>query len=216
MNYDRIYKYRFMNVDQKKKNEVWKVIAKFVYQKMERPNHLLDPAAGRCEFINAVPANDKIAVDLSEKINKYKASDVQTRVGNLFEVDFPRNYFDGIFVSNLLEHFANHQECYLFLDKMKEALKENGLIFIMGPNFKYCYKEYFDCSDHSLILTHVSVEELLYACGYKIEQVVPRFIPFSFRGRLPPSKLFTMIYLKIPFLWKIFGKQFYILARKIS
>ena len=55
----------------------------------------------------------------------------------------------------------------------------------MGPNFKYCAKDYFDCADHLLALTHVSVQELLFAAGYTVTEVVPRFLPFSFRSRLP-------------------------------
>ena len=56
----------------------------------------------------------------------------------------------------------------------------------MGPNFRYCSHEYFDCADHTLIFTHVAIEEHLYAAGFEPERIVPRFLPYSFRGRLPP------------------------------
>ncbi len=68
----------------------------------------------------------------------------------------------------------------------------------MGPNFRYCAKEYFDCADHTVILTHVGVEEHLYAAGFESESVVPRFLPYSFRGRLPASAALTRRYLGTP------------------
>jgi hypothetical protein len=84
----------------------------------------------------------------------------------------------------------------------------------MGPNFRYCAGEYFDCADHTVILTHVSMAEHLYAAGFDITTVIPRFLPYSFRGLLPPSPALTSAYLRTPALWRLLGKQFLLLARK--
>ena len=92
-----------------------------------------------------------------------------------------------MFASNLLEHFHSPEEVAAFLDRMRETLAPGGVLALMGPNFKYCARDYFDCADHLLALTHVSVQELLFAAGYKVTEVVPRFLPFSFRSRLPAS-----------------------------
>jgi hypothetical protein len=83
----------------------------------------------------------------------------------------------------------------------------------MGPNFKYCADEYFDCADHTLALTHVSVEEHLYAAGFRVTKVIPRFLPFSFRGVLPPSPALTAYYLRMPLAWRLLGKQFLVIAK---
>ena len=56
---------------------------------------------------------------------------------------------------------------------MRETLAPGGVLALMGPNFKYCANDYFDCADHLLALTHVSVQELLFAAGYKVTEVVP-------------------------------------------
>jgi hypothetical protein len=82
----------------------------------------------------------------------------------------------------------------------------------MGPNFKYSSRDYFDCADHLLALTHVSVQELLFAAGYNVTEVIPRFLPFSFRSRLPASPRLTRLYLRTPMLWRLQGKQFLIFA----
>src|SRR5262249_39976649 len=114
---------------------------------------------------------------------------------------------------NLLEHFRQPEDIAAFLERMRECLAPEGVLTIMGPNFKYCAREYFDCADHLLALTEVSVQEHLFATGYDVVDVVPRFLPFSFRGRLPPSPRLTALYLQNPLLWRVLGKQFLIIAR---
>ena len=93
-------------------------------------------------------------------------------------------------------------------------LAPGGVIAVMGPNFKYCAADYFDCADHVLALTHVAVQEQLYAAGFAISEVVPRFVPYSFRSRLPASRRMTRLYLRAPVLWRLQGKQFLVLARR--
>jgi hypothetical protein len=61
----------------------------------------------------------------------------------------------------------------------------------MGPNFRYCAREYFDCADHTLALTHVAVAEHLHAAGFEPVKVVPRYLPYSFRSRLPALRTLT-------------------------
>jgi hypothetical protein len=56
--------------------------------------------------------------------------------------------------------------------------------------------------------------EHLYAAGFDITTVIPRFLPYSFRGLLPPSPALTSAYLRTPALWRLLGKQFLLLARK--
>ena len=57
-----------------------------------------------------------------------------------------------------------------------------GRIAIMGPNYRYCAKEYWDCADHYVALTHVAIAEHLYAAGFEPSGSIPRYLPYSFRG----------------------------------
>lgn len=214
MNYSRVYEYRFRGIDQKARQKVWSEIAAFLYQKLKSPRSLLDPAAGRCEFLNAVPASEKWAVDASEDSAQFSGKDVKFIKGDALEVLLPENHFEGVFVSNFLEHLRSHEELSAFLEKAYKALKPGGRMAVMGPNFKFCAKEYFDCVDHRLALSHVAVEEILYATGFEIEDCRAKFIPYSFRSRLPSSSFLTRMYLRLPFVWKLFGKQFLIVAKK--
>jgi hypothetical protein len=83
----------------------------------------------------------------------------------------------------------------------------------MGPNFKYAWKQYFDFADHRLALTHITVLEHLAASGFEVESVWPRFLPYSFTGRLPARPELTRLYLKVPFAWQVLGKQFLVVGR---
>jgi hypothetical protein len=58
----------------------------------------------------------------------------------------------------------------------------------------------------------VRVAEHLYAAGFAVTAVIPRFLPYSFRGSFPASPGLTRTYLHCPVLWQILGKQFLVLG----
>jgi hypothetical protein len=97
---------------------------------------------------------------------------------------------------------------------MWDCTRPGGTIAVLGPNFRYCAKEYFDCADHVLALTHVAVAEHLYATGFELERIVPRFLPYSFRSVFPASPALTEAYLRFPPAWRVLGKQFLLLATR--
>jgi hypothetical protein len=213
LNYERLYEYRFRGIDQARRQVVWNEIAGFIHRAMGRPNCILDPAAGRCEFINAVPAEERWVVDAVD-CSRFCDSGVKQIVADVRTAELPSSYFDGIFVSNFLEHLLTQEEVAAFLTKMHGVAAPGASIAVMGPNFKYCSREYFDCADHTLALTHVAVAEHLYAAGFEIQVIHPRFLPFSFRGLLPPSPKLTRTYLRWPPAWRFLGKQFLLLATR--
>jgi SAM-dependent methyltransferase len=214
VNFQRLYEYRFRDIDQDARAAVWSEIGPFVHRRLGAPDRVLDPAAGRCEFLNAVPAAERWGVDLVDYEEGFAEPGVKIVVGDVMEVDLPQDYFGGIWISNFLEHLADQEEVAAFLGRMHGALAPGGRIAIMGPNFRYCAKEYFDCADHNVILTHVGVEEHLYAAGFEIEAVDARFLPYSFRSRLPASPSLTRRYLSAPFAWRLLGKQFLVVGRR--
>jgi ubiquinone/menaquinone biosynthesis C-methylase UbiE len=215
MNYERIYKYRFKGVDQAKKIFTWNLISEFIYKKLGNPQRILDPASGMCEFINSVPSQERWAIDLNEAfIDKYADKGVKKVIGNNLEVELPENYFDAVFVSNFLEHLHSQEEVADFLTKMNKAIKPGGYIAVMGPNFKYTTRHYFDFADHTVILSEIGLAEHLYGAGFDELKVTPRFLPLSFRGKLPVNKFIVQTYLNIPLLWRFVGKQFLVIGKK--
>jgi SAM-dependent methyltransferase len=214
VNHQRLYEYRFRDVDQQARAAVWREIGPFVHRRLGLPQRVLDPAAGRCEFLNAVDARERWGVDLVDYEERWADPGVKLLVGDVMEVDLPEDYFEGVWVSNFLEHLPDQEAVAAFLERMWSRMAPGGRIAIMGPNFRFCAKEYFDCADHTLILTHVGAAEHLYAAGYEIESVAPRFLPYSFRGRLPASAGLTRRYLATPAAWRVLGKQFLLVARR--
>jgi ubiquinone/menaquinone biosynthesis C-methylase UbiE len=216
MDYQRLYEYRFRDVDQSARTAVWQPIANFMYEQMGRPERVLDPAAGRGEFINAVPASERWAVDMVAYAEGTYAPGVKSVVSDIFDAELPEDHFGGIFISNFLEHLLSQEATAEFLTKMRRVTAPGGRIVVMGPNFRYCAKQYFDMADHTLVYTHRAIAEHLYAAGYEVERVVPQFLPYSFTGRLPPSVTLLEQYLKMPFAWRLLGKQFLVIGRRAS
>jgi SAM-dependent methyltransferase len=215
LNYKRLYEFRSKNIKLASRQVVWNAIASDVYKKMGEPERVLDPAAGRREFINAIPSKIRYVIDLVQYDDIDDGEDsVSVTIGNVFDVDLPQAYFDGVFISNFLEHLSSPDEVAVLLQKMYDSMMPGGRIAILGPNFKYAYREYFDCADHILALSHIAVEEHLYAANFTLLMTVPRFLPFSFRGMFPISSLLTKLYLRIVFVQKLFGKQFLVIAQK--
>lgn len=211
MDFETLYKFRFKDVDLSARYLVWETISKYLYEISGRPAVVLDPACGLGEFINSVPASEKWALDLGINGSQLNV-DIRFQQISFTESDLPKNHFDLIFMSNVLEHLPTQEAVNEFLVKARDLLNKTGCAVIMGPNFKYCSKDYFDCADHVLALTHISIEEHLVAAGYHVSRVSPKFLPYSFRSRLPANPLLTKAYLNIPLLWRFLGKQFLIIA----
>jgi hypothetical protein len=214
MNYQRLYEYRFRDIPQTTRSQAWTEIAAHVYRELGRPQRTLDPAAGRGEFINAVPSPERWAVDAVDYEEGTHDPGVNVVVSDIFEAELPQEHFDAVWVSNFLEHLLTQEAVATFLEKMRDTLRSGGRIGVMGPNFRYCAKEYFDCADHTLIFTHVAIAEHLYAAGFEPIRIVPRFLPYSFRGRLPAGPRLIRRYLQTPQAWPLLGKQFLVIGQR--
>jgi hypothetical protein len=214
VNYKRLYEYRFRAVDQRRRDEVWAVLAPVMHERLGRPERVLDPAAGRCEFINAVPATERWAVDAVAFPEGIARDGTRLIVAEIMSADLPPEYFGGVFVSNFLEHLPSQQGVAAFLEKMHACMAPGGRIAVIGPNFRYCAREYFDFADHNVILTDRAVGEHLYAAGFEIKSVDGRFLPYSFTARLPSHPVLVDAYLRFPPAWRILGKQFLAVAER--
>jgi SAM-dependent methyltransferase len=214
MNYERLYAYRFRDVDQDARAAVWDEIAPHVHGLMGSPQTVLDPAAGRGEFIGSVQAEERWAVDEVAYPEAALPAGVKTITSKIMNAELPSEHFDGVFVSNFLEHLHTQEAIADFLERMRDAMRTGGRIAIMGPNYRYCAREYWDCADHYIALTHVAIAEHLFAAGFEPQRIVPRYLPYSFRGILPPSRRLTRLYLRMSVAWRLLGKQFLVIGRK--
>jgi len=214
MNFERLYAYRFRDIDQAARLRVWEAIAPHVHGLMGSPQTVLDPAAGRGEFIGSIDARERWAVDEVAYAEAEQTAGVKVVTASIMDADLPAEHFDGVFASNFLEHLHTQEAIAQFLERMRDSMVSGGRIAIMGPNYRYCSKEYWDCADHYIALTHVAIAEHLYAAGFEPERIIPRYLPYSFRGILPPSQRLTGLYLRTPPAWKLLGKQFLVIGRR--
>lgn len=89
---------------------------------------------------------------------------------------------------------------------------------LLGPNIRYVYDEYWDFWDHIIPMSDRSIMEILRMNGFNIQISIDKFLPYAMSGegrKVTPPYFFIKAYLKMPFVWRIFGKQFFIIANKI-
>jgi hypothetical protein len=55
---------------------------------------------------------------------------------------------------------------------------------------------------------------MLELLGFQIERRVARFLPYQMSGRRPAPLPLLRLYLRLPFVWPIVGRQFLVIARK--
>ena len=215
-NLSDLYKIRFSNEELPRKNEIWKILCSDFFQKFINPEStVVDIACGYGEFLNNIQAKRKVAVDLNPdavnflekkvEFHQRMATDLSTVI---------KDSADIVFTSNFLEHLPDKNTLDIFLDQVLMALKPGGKYLILGPNLRYVPGQYWDFYDHHLGLTHLSLTEALKMRGFEIEVCIDRFLPFTTQGALPTHPYLVKLYLFFPPVWKILGKQFFIVARK--
>lgn len=215
---ERIYQYRFDGIPPATKAAVWRRIAAWVLRDAVRCRHgqsvrsVLDPACGDGEFLNACAGRGLVlgGCDLRARSPQLLA-EVQFQRGAFQQVVVEQNH-DLIWISNLLEHLPSPEAVQDFLAGCKSALNPDGVITIMGPNIKYCAADYWDFADHLLPLSHRTVLEHLASAGFDVVAVHDRFLPYSFRSRLPTHPRLVQLYLANSWAWPWLGKQFLIRA----
>jgi hypothetical protein len=215
---DRIYQYRFAGNSPATKAAVWRRIASWVLRDAIRLRDgqpvrtVLDPACADGEFLNACSGRGMAlrGCDLRSR-SAQLAQEVHFHQGAFQNAVFEHGH-DLIWISNLLEHLPSPEAIRDFLASCKGALSSGGIITIMGPNIKHCAADYRDFADHLLPLSHLTVLEHLVSAGLEVVAVQGRFLPYSFRSRLPPHPKLVELYLQNSWARPLLGKQFLIRA----
>jgi SAM-dependent methyltransferase len=214
---EKIYSNRFGKQDESRRTAVWKVLCNdWFNQYVPAGGAVLEVAAGYCEFINNVAAGERYAVDLNPETMRHAAPGVKVNLiaaERLGEV-VPADHFDAAFMSNFLEHCRTREQVLGVFEAVKGALKPGGRVMILGPNFRACAADYYDYFDHHLALTEKSVAEALELAGFQVEVELARTLPFSFRSKLPSAPWLVRLYLHMPWAWRFFGAQFFLVARR--
>ncbi len=209
------YRLRFSKLENYR-NNVWRILCENYFSKFVDANAtVLDLGAGWGEFINHIPAGKKIAMDLNPDASNHLGQGIEFINQDCTENwKLPSECVDVIFTSNFLEHLPDKASVDFTVSEALRCLKKGGIFICMGPNIKYVNGAYWDFWDHLIPITEFSAAELLKIVGFEIDTCIPRFLPYSMSTERNPPLFFVEFYLKMPFVWPLFGKQFLIVARK--
>jgi len=134
--------------------------------------------------IDISPNSLKIANILKRYL---QVSNVSFKIGNLFMIPYPDNYFDVVFNEGVIEHFSLNDE-YNYMDALKEMIrvtKPGGKIIVAVPNwfnfphtlykwilnktgkkFKYGYEKSFKHSELVNLYSQFKLRDIEFSAFY--------------------------------------------------
>ena len=214
-NLSQIYELRFSGHEEYR-TKVWQILVNNFFNKWIRSDfEILDLGCGYGEFINQVNCSTRYAMDLNPRTKDHLDKEII-----FYEQDCSMPWelkpssLDLVFTSNFFEHLPNKSTLESTVRNIYKALKPNGHLIAMGPNISILNGQYWDFWDHHVALSEQSISELLEINKFKIKKSISQFLPYNM-VRIKKRPIFLLkLYLKMPFAWKIFGKQFLVTAKK--
>jgi len=216
VNVEQLYRDRFSDAERSAKALVWRVLCdEFFSRFVNADDTVLDIACGYGEFINAIHARQRIAMDVNREAGSFLDRDVIFFNQSCENLDcIADGSVDVVFESNTFEHFLTKEVLARTVQEVHRKLRSGGRFIAMQPNIKYLAGDYWDFFDHYIPLSHLSCVELFQNCGFVIERVIPKFLPYTTKNRMPKHPFLVKWYLKLSPAWRLLGKQFLIVASK--
>ena len=212
---EQIYRIRFAGAAEYRQR-VWKELISRMFSRWVPPEStVLDLGCGYCEFINQIPARKKYGMDLNPDAARNAAPDVAIVQQDCSQPwNVAPGSLDAVFTSNFFEHLPTKTHLERTLTHAWHALRSGGRLIAMGPNIRCLPGAYWDFYDHHIPLTELALAEVMKKCGFAIETMYSRFLPYTMSGGREYPVWMLRLYLLLPVFWPVFGKQFLIIARK--
>ena len=216
MDIQRLYGSRFRAADLPVRNAIWKTLCARFFGRYVRPTDtVVDIGAGYCEFINNIACRRKIAVDLNPDVSRFAAPDVEVLNESCLTVSsLPEGTADVVFMSNFLEHLRDKAQVLDTLRECRRLLRPGGRLMILQPNIRFLADVYWDFFDHHVPLSDRSLVEALETLDLRVTLCLPRFLPYTTKSRFPKGSVFVRLYLLFPPLWRLLGKQAFVIAER--
>ena len=204
-----LYDLRFGEGERSAKDAVWREICRFLQRRYIAPTaRVMDIATDLGYFIRNVSAGERWASDMRDTSGSMPADVHFVQSDGLALADAaPNDYFDVVFMSNYLEHLDSAESVIEQLRVAHRLLRSGGRVVVLQPNIKLVGPAYWDFIDHRVPLTAESLCEAAAFAGFRHEEVVARFLPYSTKSRLPSHRLLVRGYLAFPPAWRLLGKQ---------
>lgn len=211
-----LYRHRFEEAELPAKNRIWQVLCTdFFARHVGVDDVVVDIGAGYCEFINNIRCGRKIAVDLNPEVARRAGPDVEVINESCSAIaSLPDRSVDVVFMSNFLEHLPDKAAVLATLRECHRLLRPDGRAIILQPNIRFLPGEYWDFFDHHTPLTDRSLVEGVQLAGLTPVRVIPRFLPYTTKSRLPQAPWLIRLYLRVPLAWRLLGKQALVVAER--
>jgi SAM-dependent methyltransferase len=192
---------------------MWAVLCRDFFQRwVPKDGVVLDVAAGTCDFVNAIAARERIALDLNPAVTEYADPGVRTIVGRADAMsDVPAHSVDVVFVSNFFEHI-DRDTILRVLSEARRVLRPGGRLLVLQPNIRFAARDYWMFFDHITPVDDRALVEAFGLTGFSLVHRIERFLPFTAKSRLPQSVFLVKAYLKVPLVWRLLGKQSFLVA----
>lgn len=213
-----IYRRRFPESTKTSRTVLWETLCQSVFQRyVKKTDTVMDVGAGYCEFINAVNAKRKIAVDINPDVSEYADRSVRVYRMHIHGVPQALNgTVNIVFMSNFLEHLERKTDVLKVLVRARKLLASNGKLIILQPNIDLVKENYWDFFDHNIAFTTKNIREVLETTGFTIDTFVVRFLPYTTKeSKLPIHPLLIRLYLALPEFLRPFAGQSLIIARGV-
>jgi SAM-dependent methyltransferase len=209
-----IYRQRFQG-EAKFRQMLWSILCEHWFQRwVTEDATVLEIAAGHCEFINSIRAGKKLAVDINPDTVSHANEDVEVIITSSTELDgIDSESVDVVFVSNFFEHISK-DDIVATVEQAKRVLRRGGQILILQPNIRFTARDYWMFFDHVTPVDDRALREMLDVLGFETTVQLPKFLPYTTKSRYPRAPFLIRAYLRMPFLFRFFGGQAFLVAKK--
>ena len=205
---DEVYRRRFPEVSRRQKDQIWPEIVRYLGRWIDPTAPVLDVACDSGYFIRNVRAGERWAADLRDVRDELPADVHFVQADGLdLERHVPAGTFGTVFMSNYLEHLHGPEAVIEQLAVARRLLRPGGRLIVLQPNVRLVGGAYWDFIDHRVALTERSLAEAGSLAGLHEVLLVPAFLPYSTKSRLPSHPLLVRAYLRFPPAWRVLGRQ---------
>jgi dolichol-phosphate mannosyltransferase len=211
-----LYRNRFSAKQRETRDRVWEILCCYFFQRYVREEDTtLDLGCGFGEFSRFIRARHRIAVDVNPDAGRLLPSDVEFHEADARRLEFlSAGSIDVCFTSNFFEHLPSKLDLDVVLSEVVRVLRPGGRLVALQPNIRYAPGEYWDFYDHHVPLSHLSCAEAFAVAGLEVVELVDRFLPFSSCSPTPQHPALVRLYLWLPPVWRMLGRQFLIVGQK--
>ena len=217
MSLDSLYTTRFPEADRGAKDAIWRVLCPHFFQRyVGAEDVVMDVGAGFGEFLNHIRCGARIAVDIERLTGRTLPPGTREvfAPSDQLSSHVPESSVDVVFCSNFFEHRPDTATFLATRREIYTVLRPGGRLLALQPNIRYVGGAYWDFVDHHLPLTHVTLAEATQSLGFEVVEIIPRFLPYTTRSRIPQAPWLVRLYLAVPPVWRVMGQQTWFVARK--